>query len=483
MLILGGCAAQYGQKGMNGGYSDKPINRTSYVIRYDGSPLLGAFSNHGQLAPLWNKRAQELCGSHDYFQETRNIRFDPYGNESIFGTPAIYGVVYCNNKFMDTRKQSHEENFIKYINMSREAITYKEISPLWDMLINREYKELQEEIDKLYATLSEDEISGLLDTFSRVNPAAEEFLNEWVEFYPNSFSALYSRSIFYHKYSWYKRGNRLWKDVTEQQKAGFRKYRNLAKNDLDSSLKLNSKFCPSHSVKLQVHTSIPESKGAVFEAIFETAKNSCPDSIGVHSAYLRYLLPRWSGTKEMMRGHIDESKEQNEKLEVLEALYLAEEGDQLLFDNKPEEALEKYNEAILFGNFSSIYHQRALVLENLGRYIEAIENYDIAVKLSPYHNSAYEGLTRVLMKQNNLVGALLASSYLTAMNNQDPRNFERVGNIFYHMRRHEDALVSFKKAAILSSNKAVHRHKIKMTEFQIKVRKNEKKNQAVKMAI
>jgi hypothetical protein len=57
--------------------------------------------------------------------------------------------------------------------------------------------------------------------------------------------------------------------------------------------------------------------------------------------------------------------------------------------------------------------------------------------------------------------------------NQSPENFATKGNIFYMVRRYEGALIRYKKAAILSSNKAVYLRKIKLAEFQIDVRRNE----------
>jgi tetratricopeptide (TPR) repeat protein len=470
--MLGGCAAQYGPKGINGGYSDKKINQTTYFIRYDGASLAGALASEEGLSTLWNRRAKELCGGEDFYKDTRTIRIDGYGNESSMGTPAMYGMVYCNNKFIDTRSQNPDENFTQYINLPYDVFEYKEITPLWNLLIDDKYQELQNVIDDLIIQLNESEISGILNTFSRINPVAEKHLTQWIDSEPDSFIALYSRSLFYHHYSWFKRGSRLWKDVTEEQRAGLKKYRDLAVSDLDKTLSLNPKFCPAHALKLQIYTSIKSAKGAAFEEIYRAAESECPESMAVREAYLRYLLPRWSGSNEKMANFINKSKNDSELFKALEALYLAEEGDQYLFKDKFDQALEKYNKALVIGRFSQIYTNRALVLENLSRFVDSVKDLEDAINLTPYNDTAYERLTRVLLKQNNYVGALIASSYLTTMNNQSPKNFEIKGNIFYSMRRYEDALVSYKKAAILSSDEAVYLHKVKMAEYQISVRKD-----------
>lgn len=469
-ILLTGCAASYGPRGVNGGYSDKPIDSTSYILRFDGSSIASIATSHEQLEPLWEKRAQELCGSEDYYKDIQKKRIEPNGNESPIGTAVIIGMVYCNNKFLDTRRQNADSNYQQLISIPSEAFTYREISPLWELLLSQKYSALQEGTQKLVSELDEEETTELLATFSRTTPAAEPFFAGWISAYPDSFMAYYARSLYLQNLAWFKRGTGGGAHLSQQQREDFRKYSELAAQDVSKSLSLKPDFCPAHYQKLQIYVGLSDRSQNKNKAIFETAKAECPNSVNIHKAYLRHLQPRWHGSKSEMRAFIDESIKANPKMSVLEALYLAEEGDQLLFSNAFDKAIEKYNEALALGESPFIYHQRALALENATRYVESLEDYDTALKMSPYYDSAYEGAARVLIKQNNLLGALVATSALTALNNQDARTFEIQGDIFYAMRRYDDALVSYKKAAILSDQKAVHRHKIRMAEFQINVR-------------
>ena len=471
--LLAGCASYYGPKNISGGYSDRVIDSTTFFIRYESSQLVGPVARHSDINPLWDRRAEELCGSKDYYPEKKLIRLDGYGNELNFGRPAIDGLVYCNNRFVDTRKQSPEENYLHFITLSREAITYKEISPFWELLVNNKHAELQATLENISSNIDQAELSSLLETFSRINPIAEEHLQNWVSLYPDSYLPLYSRAVYYHSYSWFQRGNRLWKDVTQEQRRGLEKYRSLAINDINKSLKIKPDFCPAHALKLLIHTSIHDESRQTMKDIYSSAQATCQSSVAIHKAYLRHLLPRWGGSKSEMRAHIAKLKKQIPQLDILEALYLAEEGEQFFWAKDFEKALENSTAALAFADFPEIYHLRGLILESSGRYVEAFEDYDMAVKLDPYFNGAYESLVRVLLKQDNLIGALLASSYLTAMNNQDADNFEREGDIFYFMRRYEDALLSYKKAQIISSQRVILRHKIRKAEYQLEVRKGQ----------
>ena len=184
-----------------------------------------------------------------------------------------------------------------------------------------------------------------------------------------------------------------------------------------------------------------------------------------------------------MRSFIDSSINQHGTLRVLEALYLAEEGDQFLFKKKYKLALEKYNEAIKIGPFASVYNRRGQAFVELGQYVDAIDSYGTAVTLSPYYDSAYEGLTRTFLKQGDYLGALKASAYLTAVNSENPEYFEIQGDLFYSIRRYDDALVSYRKAAVLSSRKAKYLHKIKLAEYQIDVRKADENSEGFGRAI
>ena len=90
---------------------------------------------------------------------------------------------------------------------------------------------------------------------------------------------------------------------------------------------------------------------------------------------------------------------------------------------------------------------------------------------------------RNFIKQGNFVAALKNTNYLLAINSLNPRYYVLQGNLLYMMRRYKDALVRYKQAAYLSSNKSLHRHKIRMAEFQIEVRGVGEKNNVDKSSI
>ncbi len=474
-LILQGCATKYTKKGSNGGYTDRPLSRYSHFIRYDSGFMDSLLGSLEGLQPLWMQRAKDLCKGDEFYHQINAKRVGKQLGAFYRGHPVLYGVAYCNAEFVDTRQHANEDQFIPYKELPYSVFSYDEISPLWSLFVAKEYGKLEDEVGRMYDSylngeLSEVEIAGFLNTFSRLNSVSEEGLSEWVSAFPQSFLALYSRAVFYSTKSWGERGTALWVDVTAKQKKGFLRYGELAKFDIERAMNIEADFSLLHSLKITVYTGNKSDDFLVSE-MFDNARKISPESIGIHAAYFRHLLPRWYGSKGEMRSFIGSSVNRHESLRVLEALYLAEEGDQFLFKKKYKMALGKYNEAIKIGQFANIYNRRGQVFSELGRYVDAIDSYAIAVAMSPYYDSAYEGLANTLLKQGDYLGALKASMYLTTVNSENSGYFEFQGDLFYGMRRYDDALVSYKNALALSSKKAKYKHKIKLTEYQIEVRK------------
>lgn len=56
-LALAGCAPEYGPMGLNGGYSDRELERGVHYIDYRG----GAGMGEQDVVAFWRRRAKELC--------------------------------------------------------------------------------------------------------------------------------------------------------------------------------------------------------------------------------------------------------------------------------------------------------------------------------------------------------------------------------------------------------------------------------------
>lgn len=165
-------------------------------------------------------------------------------------------------------------------------------------------------------------------------------------------------------------------------------------------------------------------------------------------------------------------------------------GTLSLKNNKNKEALEFFDkilELVPKSNFKDLYLKKGFALDNLGQYKEAIDNYNIAIKLDNKYASAYLNKGVSLLKQNknleaienfdkvielnpnssnayNNKGAALGNlnKYQEAINNYnkaielDPKYFEPYKNKFcplYNLKRYEEAVETCDKAIKLEPNR------------------------------
>lgn len=462
-FIINGCTTHLGPKtSFNGGYTDRKIDDYIYVIDYTGA----IFSTYDDVTSKLHLHASELCESDNYSHDIKTA-----------SASRVTGIIYCNSGFIDTRLQVPEENFQAAINIDPATFEYNELSPLYNLLITKKYSKLNTQIKIIFEkyknnTINERNLKNILDTFSRVNPELENRISQWITHSPKSSISLYARSLYNYNFAWQNRGNGFWDDLLAGQKQKYKKHLSLAKKDIELAIKLDPSISIFHALNIRI-----DDKKSVATQSYTRANTHVKNSFMVNAAYMRHLLPRWSGSLNEMNNFINDNVnnfKENPQLEQLQAFIHIEQGDQFLFKNKYNKALEHYNKALATGKISNAYHQRAIALSGLKRYIEAISNYQSSIKLSPYSKSAHIGLMNTYLKTNALGEALKVSSFLVTMDSTNSYNHYIQGNIFYAIRRYNDALNSYLKAYSMNTENLLYAHKIKLSEFQLEVRKADK---------
>lgn len=475
VFSIAGCGNMSIKESLSGKFIHERTSPSTVYINYKPGPFAVPFGTYGKLIGQWKAEATRLCDSTDYYHDIKTGRANVKGEYALGGSPTVYGTAYCNTQFVDTRKQNDDQQFAQYIAIPHEVFTYQEISPFWHLLSSGDYTALEKETYALYQSyldgeLSEYELSEFLETFSRLHNDSAKRLLGWTEAIPESFLAQYALALYYHNYSWFKRGNSTSDRMTRLQKSEFSKYRAIAQDHARKTIKRNPKFSLATTLEIKTHFGSESAKETI-TLLFKKALKITPNSLALHSAYLRFLQPRWYGSKSQMREFIDDAITRNPKFGEFESLYIKEEGDQLLFSKKYKKAKTKYLEALNYSSsYASIYLQLGYTQEKLNEYIDAANSYATAVALSPYYENGYENLSRILAKRGDYTGALQANSYLTTINNQTPRYHITRGKLFYWMRRYADAESSYHQAVSLSADNPYYLHLVRMARFQIEVR-------------
>lgn len=494
-LVTTACTTTYGPMGLNGGYKDERVNATTYKLVFEAASMSmgGGVVGYEQVEAFWHRRARELCGSEDYFIDLEKQSYNGMGQvDSFGGVPVVYGLVYCNNKFTDSRKQAPDAQFAKYSQLSMEDLQYQEISPLWDLLMGDRYDELARKLEELVTTyedgaISETQLATNLGVFSRVNPAVEPHFQRWQQSYPDSYLAYWAEATYLHQLALVKKGHDNWSQVTSEGKSAFFRYRDMAERAIDQSLQRNPEFCLAYVEKIAIQSSKKEPMVRIAshptDQTFATGKAVCPGSVELHKSYLATFPQRRDKQMEDMRSFIDEALSQSSAFDALEAYYLIEAASESMSQRKIEAALRKAQQAVKAGPSAIAYRQLGLANEFLNNYMEAIENYRIAIGLDPYFQIGYLDLFRVLSKQGDYLGALKALNQLTALNNQVPVFYAGMGDMFYNLRRYDEAVISYKKASVLDPDSGIFKHKLRMAEYQIEVREDDQSETAVKTSI
>lgn len=463
------------KESLSGKFVHERTSPSTVYINYKPGPFAVPFGTYGRLIEQWKDEATRLCESTDYYHNIKTARTNIQGGHSLGGSPSVYGTAYCNTQFVDTRKQNDDQQFSQYIAIPHEAFTYQEISPFWHLLSSSDYTTLEKETYSLYQSyldgeLSEYAFSEFLESFSRLNRDSAKLLLGWTKAIPESFLAQYALALYYHNYSWFMRGNSTSERMTELQKSEFAKYRAMAQDHARKTIKRNPKFSLAATLEIKTYFGNESAKETI-TLLFKKALENTPNSAALHSAYLRFLQPRWYGSMSEMRTFIDDAISRNPKFGELESLYIKEEGDQLLFSKKYKKAKAKYLEALNYSSsYASIYLQLGYTQEKLNEYIDAANSYATSVAISPYYENGYENLSRILAKKGDYTGALQANSYLTTINSQSPRYHITRGKLFYWMRRYADAESSYHQAVSLSADNPYYLHLVRMARFQIDVR-------------
>lgn len=464
LLSLYGCASYYGPKGPLGGYEDYKRAEHIYLIEYYGDQI--GVSNT-DLHTQWNRRAQELCQSQDYYV------YFPQNQKRNFQA-SLSGFAYCNSGFSDTRLTQDEAEFQRFIDLPEEAFFYRELTPLFPLLINKDFSKLEDAMGDLFEKRGQPEVTEnqfdlILYTFARVNPDLEAIYKEWIQAYPKSAYAYLATSLYYIQTAWEERGSAYYSDLTEKQRLNFKRYQKLSLEYADKALLLNDDVA-FHALKINILTTYGASEKV--DKAYQTAIQKYPQSLLPYKAYFRATQPKWGGSVEKMQQLVDDAVKggvNNDDVNQIRARSIAQQADALYRSQKYDEAAELYSEAIQLSEYAYIYLQRAQIYIRQKNYVSALQDQIKAIQLDPYYIRAADDLVKSFLRVSKHFDALAASIAYTAINSQSVFHHDLQGDIFYGMRRYEDAKRRYEKAYELSEL-PVYRHKIRKAEYQIKVR-------------
>ena len=127
-----------------------------------------------------------------------------------------------------------------------------------------------------------------------------------------------------------------------------------------------------------------------------------------------------------------------------------------LYNNKNFFELIKYSEVFLkkFPESKFIYNLIGVSYFNLGKYSNAVANYNISISLNPKNSEAYNNKGLCLKKMGDFEGAL--ENYKLALKiNPNFFVYNNIGNLYYELKSFKDAEKIWSDGLKVSSNNIV----------------------------
>lgn len=125
----------------------------------------------------------------------------------------------------------------------------------------------------------------------------------------------------------------------------------------------------------------------------------------------------------------------------------------LALDNKGkyEEAMEKYDEAIkLNSSYPELYNNRGLAKKNLRQYQEAIIDYDKAIELKPDYIEAYDNRGNAKNNLGQYQEAIVDYNKAIELNPNNATAYNNRGTAKSYMGQHQEAIADYSKAIELN---------------------------------
>ena len=216
--------------------------------------------------------------------------------------------------------------------------------------------------------------------FRKVPPDAERALNEWVNRYRTSYTALVARGSFYYFQGLEARGTAYIKDTPEENIRAMRAFFGKASTDLERSLALTQKPYLSRLTLMSMARTNGNRRAE--RAQYLEAVKLAPQSVELRLAHMASLEPRWGGSYKQMEAFVTESRSELQDAVAVNRLaarvpaYRAYESQQA---NQYPQALKHYDESIALYPGAGALCERSYVLSQLKRDADAFADVKLAL--------------------------------------------------------------------------------------------------------
>lgn len=203
-----------------------------------------------------------------------------------------FGGLSANCVMINTTKYDLIDDYIKWVPVLYQNKDFEAISKHILDLLQTSSEDSSYELQTLYMTLSKIPDGKYVEQMLSV-------LDEWCRKHADSHIPWLVRGNFYIEYAWLIRGGGFAKTVKKDAWPKFHEKLKLAKTDLQHSWELNPNDPNSSSSLIEVAIGL-QCPREEMEQYYRNGIGACPWHYQLNSEKLRYLMPKWYGSKEEM---------------------------------------------------------------------------------------------------------------------------------------------------------------------------------------
>jgi tetratricopeptide (TPR) repeat protein len=255
------------------------------------------------------------------------------------------------------------------------------------LLRARQFPTLTRAIESTQAALERDvrrenDLAALVSSFDRPDPGMTPLLDEWVRTAPTSFAPRLARAVHRAALAWSRRGAKDADGTTPEQFADMDAILETAVDDARAVIARNPKVVEAHRVMIETSMAFGDQETCAMAAAHGIAR--LPASLRIRTALATCFLPRWGGNVgllEELAREADEHVKENPRLTVMHGFVDWDRGN--LAESGSDEEMDYYDRAIRAGAFSLFHYDRAHAHLLSRRYIQALEDTNKALELTP----------------------------------------------------------------------------------------------------
>ena len=222
------------------------------------------------------------------------------------------------------------------------------------------------------------------DIFYYGDPTIEADLTAWVQARPESVVPLLARATYYQHVAYLNRGAK-WSRLTHaRQFAGMTRFFRLASADAERVTALDPGRGSAYAILLGIAAAQGDGESA--NRLRREGLAHAPAHARIHSAYLRLLQPRWSGTWQEMYTYVEALREQfkdNPDLRFLNGYAESHLATQLWEQGEEASAIHYVISAIAKHDTADRRALRARIHHDTKDYDKALEQINLAIAMAP----------------------------------------------------------------------------------------------------